>query len=215
MSAAPCIVEGCNQPKDLPRHRCRECYIGTLPMVEQVRIAAERRENNLANNPERKRVPESEWPPGRRWCSGCQSFRRIGFDVASSASRCRPCASQAAHAHRTKKTFGLTAEEYEDLLARQGGVCAICRQRPVSKRLAVDHDHQTGAVRGLLCSRCNHDLLGALHDSLEVALRVVAYLGHPPARREPLGRCESCESVPATTITIAMEEPFAVCEGCR
>ena len=43
-------------------------------------------------------------------------------------------------------------------------------------RLAVDHDHTTNAVRGLLCSKCNHELLGAAHDSLELLERAVAYL---------------------------------------
>ena len=178
-----CKEAGCWAPKDLPRHRCRECAENTLPMVAQVALAEARREYTLATEPERKRVPETEWPPGRRWCAGCQSFRRLGLDVAPSASRCRPCASAAAHASRTKAVYGLEAEEYEAILEVQGGVCAICTQRPVSKRLAVDHDHRTGEVRGLLCSRCNHDLLGALHDSLELARRAVSYLEDPPARK--------------------------------
>lgn len=220
---APCIVEGCSQPKALPRHRCQECYEGTLPMVTQVALAEKRREAALRVNDERKRVPEREWPEGRRWCAGCQSFRRLGLDVAPSASRCRPCASAASHASRTKSTFGITAEDYEAILEFQGGLCALCLQRPVSKRLAVDHDHQSGAVRGLLCSRCNHDLLGALHDSLEFALRVVRYLALPPAREAlsaDLGPCDSCQAEPATTITVELDEggqdpqPFAVCQGC-
>ena len=45
-----------------------------------------------------------------------------------------------------ERTYGLTAEQYDALLARQGGRCAICRARPKSKRLAVDHDHATGEV---------------------------------------------------------------------
>lgn len=212
---APCIVEGCDAPKALPKHRCSECVQNTLPMVEQVELAAERRAVNVEHYGEKKRVPEAEWPQGRRWCAGCQSFRRLGLDVAPSQSRCRPCASAASHASRTKASFGISIEEYDAILARQGGVCAICRQRPVSKRLAVDHDHATGEVRGLLCSRCNHDLLGALHDSLEVALRVVAYLLLPPAQQSPLGTCESCENEPATEVVVAVAEPFAVCGGCR
>jgi len=61
-----------------------------------------------------------------------------------------------------KTTFGLTEEAYEALLRGQGGVCAICKlpERSHSRfgkvlRMAVDHDHETGAVRGLLCFRCN------------------------------------------------------------
>lgn len=178
---APCIEEGCDTPKALPRHRCAECFQNTLPMVEQVRIAEARRAENVDRYGERARVPKREWPEGRRWCAGCQSFRRLGLDVSQGASRCRPCASAAAHASRTKAVFGIDAAEYERILAVQGGRCAICQQKPNTKRLAVDHDHDTGAVRGLLCSRDNHDLLGAAHDSIEYLLAAVNYLAHPPA----------------------------------
>lgn len=53
-----------------------------------------------------------------------------------------------------KTKYGLTPKDYNALLASQGGVCAICRRRP-AHRLCVDHDHQTGKVRGLLCACCN------------------------------------------------------------
>lgn len=128
----------------------------------------------------RKRVKPSELPPGARWCAGCQSFRDLD-DFGSGATRCRPCLSSAQHAARTAKVYGLTPEQYDELLRRQGGRCAICRGRPKSKRLAVDHDHKTGAVRGLLCSRCNHDLLGSAWDSLAVASALWHYLNTPPA----------------------------------
>lgn len=51
-----------------------------------------------------------------------------------------------------RSTYGLSPEEYDDLKRLQGGVCAIC-QRDVT--LCVDHDHETGRVRGLLCRTCN------------------------------------------------------------
>jgi hypothetical protein len=53
---------------------------------------------------------------------------------------------------------GFTAEDYDRLLAAQGGGCAICKAPPKTRRLHVDHDHKTGAVRGLLCHRCNRGL---------------------------------------------------------
>ena len=213
---ASCIEEGCDAPKQLPKHRCFECLQNQLPMVEQVVLAEWRRAG--APQPHRKRVPEKEWPEGRRWCAGCQSFRRLGLDVNRGASRCRPCASAASHASRIKATYGITTDDYETIFAYQGGVCAICEQRPVSKRLAVDHDHLTGEVRGLLCSRCNGELLGALHHSLSTALRAVLYLGLPPARaalRGDLGPCESCQREAAQEVVVALAEPFAVCHGCR
>lgn len=56
-----------------------------------------------------------------------------------------------------KKKFGITPEEYEVLLALQNHVCALCfrPERTLAKRLAVDHCHATGKVRGLLCGPCN------------------------------------------------------------
>lgn len=54
--------------------------------------------------------------------------------------------------------YGITSEEYDHMLDMQDGRCAICRRSPRSKHLAVDHDHTTGHVRGLLCDRCNRIL---------------------------------------------------------
>ncbi len=56
-----------------------------------------------------------------------------------------------------RRTYGLTADEVDEMLAAQGGVCAICRELPeVEARMHIDHDHRSGAIRGVLCSRCNH-----------------------------------------------------------
>lgn len=52
----------------------------------------------------------------------------------------------------------ITDAEYDQRLAEQGGGCAICGTPPKTRRLAVDHDHKTGAIRGLLCHRCNRTL---------------------------------------------------------
>ena len=81
---------------------------------------------------------------------------------------------------------GFTREDYEALWKAQGGRCYICRRESRSKRLAVDHDHATGEVRGLLCADsergCNHAILGNIRD-LAMAKRIVSYLENPPARR--------------------------------
>lgn len=51
--------------------------------------------------------------------------------------------------------YGLTVDQYDAMLEAQGGLCALCDSPPQVRRLSVDHDHLTGAVRGLLCGRCN------------------------------------------------------------
>ncbi len=78
-----------------------------------------------------------------------------------------------------KKLFGITLPDYEQMLSEQGGLCAICgkTQRGTrNKRLCVDHCHETGRVRGLLCDHCNR-AIGLLGDSAETAARAAAYLG--------------------------------------
>jgi hypothetical protein len=102
--------------------------------------------------------------------------------------RCRPCVSKQAHAKRVQLVYGLTATEYHELLEYQDGRCYVCHRRPASKRLAVDHDHGTGAVRGLLCKACNRDILGHLGDSVEALHRAIEYLTNPPAKQLWPGR---------------------------
>lgn len=72
---------------------------------------------------------------------------------------------------------GFTLVEYDAMLEGQGGCCAICGKTPAenNRRLATDHNHETGEVRGLLCDNCNR-ALGLLQDSPEVCRRAMLYL---------------------------------------
>lgn len=72
---------------------------------------------------------------------------------------------------------GITVEEYETMLSSQGGVCAICNGPPRGRwnRYAVDHDHKTGKVRGLLCSTCNQ-ALGLFRDDMQILQKAKNYL---------------------------------------
>lgn len=180
--ARPKLCIDCGRrPKALPRHRCEACQLRREPIGVQVE-AARRRLAMVPPELRRKRTSTIQRlaPAGTSWCAGCQSFRDLE-DFRKGATQCRPCQSAAQHGAMIEKTYGITADDYDALLRRQGGRCAICGGRPKSKRLAVDHDHQTGAVRGLLCSRCNHDLLGSAWDSLAVATALWHYLNTPPA----------------------------------
>ena len=78
--------------------------------------------------------------------------------------------------HKTGlKKFNLTPEEYAQMLEEQNGVCAICNTPPTTQRLAVDHDHETGKVRGLLCRKCNFGI-GYLQDNVETLAQAIVYL---------------------------------------
>jgi hypothetical protein len=171
----PCI-ECRVLPKWGTRHRCRACYFRHQPIGERI-AEARRRLEMVPVELRQSRVPEKEWPAGKRWCAGCQSFVPL---EDTRGSRCIPCASASQHGAMIAKTYGIDAAEYDRLLALQDGKCAICRARPKKKRLAVDHSHKSGAVRGLLCSRCNHDLLGAGWDSGAMLLAAWHYLNTPP-----------------------------------
>lgn len=73
------------------------------------------------------------------------------YDAKNSAVK-----SATARKNKLKRNFGITLAEYDALLLRQGGVCALCDGPCITGvRLAVDHDHKTGRVRGLLCLICN------------------------------------------------------------
>lgn len=78
------------------------------------------------------------------------------------------------------KKYGLTLEEYEALLALQDGKCAICGSSDPSRSgwasMPVDHDHETGQVRGLLCDDCNNGI-GRFKDDPELLRKAIVYLG--------------------------------------
>lgn len=77
--------------------------------------------------------------------------------------------------HYLKYRYGITPEQYDEMLEAQEGVCAICKEAPTQQRLAVDHDHKTGEVRGLLCFSCN-TALGHFRDDPERLISASDYL---------------------------------------
>lgn len=188
---APCMEDGCDLPRYSTRHRCTYHYLLTEPIEIQIQWA-DRRLRDSRQKAEfgfQARVAESRWPEGKRWCSGCQSFIPLFY---ARGSQCRACSSRAKHGSHVERTYDLSREEYEQLLTWQRGRCFVCGRVPRSRRLAVDHDHATGLVRGLLCADdergCNHAVLGNLEASarttaLDAARRLVAYLELPPIDR--------------------------------
>ena len=138
------------------------------------------------------RVPKSQCPDGERWCADCQGFVPLFY---CTGSKCKAHASKAAHSARVAKVYGISGKQYDELYAAQGGRCFICGRKS-TRRLAVDHDHDSGAVRGLLCPDpdrgCNHKVLGLLEANsvdggLAAARRLVEYLEHSPADRVARG----------------------------
>lgn len=86
-------------------------------------------------------------------------------------------------ASRIKQVYGITQDEYNDLLKLQNNVCKICGNEELLKRnnitinFSIDHCHKTGKVRGLLCSKCNM-ALGLLKDDIKILESAITYLNN-------------------------------------
>jgi hypothetical protein len=114
----------------------------------------------------------------RKWAKANPDIHRAAMRRGNRKYRaCRPDRVKAQQRKRTLKKYGMSVEDYEQRLLEQGGVCQICSKNNDSQRLAVDHCHINGRVRGLLCHRCNR-ALGYLGDNKELLLKCVAYLDH-------------------------------------
>ena len=181
---------GCGRPtKIAPRNRKRLGWIKGQP------LAYLRGHNNLA-----PRGPET--PNGMKWCGSCKTVKPVAEfangkgQVDGLQGFCRPCGRDkqaqwreknrekstrlATDCHRRKK-FGIEPAEYDRIFESQGCACAICKgscgTTPSGnpRALALDHDHGTGAIRGILCARCNR-ALGSFGDSPQLLASALAYL---------------------------------------
>jgi len=97
---------------------------------------------------------------------------------------CKPChqrqrkeslerrhGGSSRHYHLMQE-YGMGADEVDELIRQQGGLCAVCREREANQ---VDHDHETGVVRGIVCLLCNA-AMGAFHDDPDLIRRAIAYV---------------------------------------
>lgn len=106
----------------------------------------------------------------RKKCTKCGGnkllceFHRHGQSSNGYQSQCRECRSKDSKTRactekrrsaQLKCTYGITLEDYDKLFEQQRGVCMICSQPQLNRRLCVDHCHTTGKIRGLLCGSCN------------------------------------------------------------
>src|SRR4051812_43375900 len=84
-----------------------------------------------------------------------------------------------ARAGHLRRKYGITEEQYNELLTAQEHSCGVCAKHESSftVRLAVDHNHRTGEIRGLLCRYCNHRLVGRHTDS-KLVHRIADYLDY-------------------------------------
>lgn len=135
------------------------------------------------NKPKEKQTAQPDkYPQGcfkEKKCKVCgKSFTPKAPSELSCSEYCRRYAVTEAY---YKRNYGITIEEYLDIAERQNYKCAICgrdnfpMKSSSSGLLVVDHDHNTGVVRGLLCHNCN-SALGLLQDNPETLEVAIAYL---------------------------------------
>jgi Recombination endonuclease VII len=112
-------------------------------------------------------MSETRKSSGGNYCSVCKKeYQRNHKRIVSKEKQLR---------HHLRSKYGITLEERQSMVDAQGGICAICKAK--LKSPYVDHDHDTGLIRGILCNRCNR-ALGMFEDDRSVLLNAVAYLDH-------------------------------------
>lgn len=176
------------------KHICKDCGGSYLTQ----------RKDNVFFSPKAGRRYQAE-AATEKTCTGCkrllpiESFGRkasFGPDSVFRRPKCYECCNkQRRHNYGTRsiqQMYGITQEQYASMLASQGGICLICGNPEVGKRaereypLAIDHDHTTGKVRGLLCQKCNLGI-GNFNDDVTRLEAAVAYLRRHQAGRDERG----------------------------
>lgn len=143
-------------------------YRSFMDFTPDERVQLVRQHDALSSSSERKEfrmrrgisdVRMIRW----RYKAGLSTDRRCpcGVQLSGRQRKCLECQSRASRLAWVKKAYGLSAEEYLALEAKAGGRCESCGSVPPTdgsasqQNLHVDHDHESGAVRGLLCHGCN------------------------------------------------------------
>lgn len=128
----------------------------------------------------RKEVyPLREVTKTEKSCSNCGEIKPIDQFARQPSSSdglhswCLDCSRFVTFVRHLKRNYDLTYIEYTDMIAEQNGICPICLRS--DQKLVVDHNHSTGAVRKLLCGRCN-TALGMFDENVESILRAAEYL---------------------------------------
>ncbi|MFI0981654.1 endonuclease domain-containing protein [Streptomyces sp. NPDC021093] len=148
--------------------RCRQC-------VAEYGAQHYRRRQEALGKAVREKV---HVPPGYKECRGCgqikphSEWHRNATASDGLATRCKPCRAEQGRADHLKRSYGLTEAERDEMIASQAGVCTICLKAPA---VHVDHCHETGRVRGVLCFNCNA-AIGQLGDDPDTLRRAIAYL---------------------------------------
>jgi len=118
--------------------------------------------------------PSTEFCRNKRTATGFHFYCKPCHARQRRESLERRHGGSSRHYHLVQK-YGIGADKVDELIRQQGGLCAVCRRREAKQ---VDHNHETGAVRGIVCLLCNA-AMGAFHDDSDLIRRAIAYVeGH-------------------------------------
>lgn len=153
-------------------------------------------------------------PAGFKVCPDCKqllALEEFPLNKGTGSGRgayCKPCHNArgkeskerlfggSRHYHLVRR-YGIGAADVDRMVEEQGGVCAICQENPAEH---VDHCHETGRVRGILCFNCNGGL-GQLRDRVDILLKAIAYLERT---RDP--QCQTLDSTGASRLPTQRRE---------
>ena len=147
---------------------CRQC-------VAEYSAAHYRRRREATGRPVREKV---DVPAGHKFCRSCNEIKphaewhRNATASDGLSTSCKACRAAKGRAGHLKRNYGMTEAERDEMVASQMGLCVICLKAPA---VHVDHCHQTGRVRGVLCFNCN-SAIGKLGDDPDAVRRAAAYL---------------------------------------
>jgi hypothetical protein len=107
----------------------------------------------------------------------CKQCRRTDYKEYRKSTSGKAARFKASSKYRLGHNHSITSDDYNKMFTEQKGCCAICgcHQSKFERRLAVDHDHKTLIIRGLLCGNCNLGL-GLFNDDVALFQRVIEYL---------------------------------------
>ncbi|MCK5601272.1 endonuclease VII domain-containing protein [Candidatus Pacearchaeota archaeon] len=121
--------------------------------------------------------------PQTKKCCNCWNTKPVSeFNKDKHAkdglhASCKSCRIKPRRKADLYRKYGISSRQYEKLVEKQNGRCAICgkHQSELKTTLNVDHNHETGKVRGLLCVACNR-LLGYAQDNQDILMKAIQYL---------------------------------------
>lgn len=149
--------------RDGLRGSCKSCHLAKHKIGHDPIKAKEAKVRYYKKNQQKCIDRAAEWRKDNR--EQYNEYSRVNRD------------SIRARGYALKRKYGITLEQYEELLVRQNNCCAICdrHESQFKTKLAVDHSHKTHKIRGLLCTACNYRLV-AKHEDPSLLRKIASYI---------------------------------------